>query len=310
MYSEKLQILEEVLGSFYRSNEECLFMCPYCKHHKRKLSVNIDNNTFKCWVCDSRGRNVYTLIKRFGNYSHKKHWKSFEEVVDISDFDNIFKENKEEELVQRIKLPSEYVCLANRNLSYTAKHALNYLKKRKITEYDILRWKIGYCENGEYKNRIIIPSFNLDGNCDYFIARAYTKDWLKYKNPPVSKNIVFNELMINWDKPITLVEGVFDAISADNSIPLLGSTLNTRSKLFRTILTHSKRVYVALDHDAEKKALNIIKSLISYGVEVYKINTSGYEDVAEMPKEQFETNKQNANMFDFNLLLLQKILEI
>ena len=310
MYSEKLQILEEVLGSFYCSSDEYLFMCPYCKHHKRKLSVNIDKNTFKCWVCDSRGRNIYNLIRRFGNYSHKKQWRSFEEVVDISDFDNIFKEQKEEEIVQRVKLPNEYVCLANRNLSYTAKNALNYLKTRNITEYDILRWKIGYCENGEYKNRIIIPSFNLDGNCDYFIARTYSKDWLKYKNPPVSKNVVFNELMINWDKPVTLVEGAFDAINADNSIPLLGSTLNTRSKLFRAILTHSKKIYIALDQDAEKKALNIIKTLISHGIEVYKINTSGYEDVAEMPKEQIEINKQNANMFDFNLLLLQKIMEI
>ena len=115
--------------------------------------------------------------------------------------------------------------------------------------------------------------------------------------------------MIDWSEPITLVEGAFDAVVATNSVPLLGSTLTTRSKLFRAILTHSKRVYVALDHDAEKKALNIIKSLISYGVEVYKISTSGYEDIAEMSKEEFETNKQEAKVFDFNSLLLQKIME-
>jgi len=309
MHSEKLQILEEVLGNFYRSNDEYLFTCPYCKHHKRKLSVNISKNTYKCWVCDSRGRNIYNLIRKFGNYSHKQHWRSFEEVVEISEFDNIFEEKEIEETIQRIKLPKEYVCLANKNLPSAAKNALKYLKKRKITEYDILRWKIGYCESGEYRNRIIIPSFNLDGYCDYFVARAYTEDWLKYKNPPASKNVVFNELMIDWEKPVVLVEGVFDAINAANSIPLLGSTLSAHSRLFKTILTHSKHIYVALDKDAETKALNIIKTLISHGVEVYKIDTSDHEDVGEMTKEEFEKRKQAAAMFDFNLLLMQKILE-
>ena len=310
MHSEKLQILEEVLGHFYQSNDEYLFFCPYCKHHKRKLSVNISKNTYKCWICDSRGRSVYSLIRRFGNHSQKQHWRSFEETVEISEFDNIFKEKKKEETIQRIKLPSEYICLANEKLPFTAKNALKYLKKRGITKYDILKWKIGYCENGEYKNRIIIPSFNLDGYCDYFIARTYTKDWLKYKNPPASKNVVFNELMIDWDKPVTLVEGAFDAVNAENSIPLLGSTLSAHSRLFKALLTHSKRVYVALDKDAEKKALNIIKTLISHGVEVYKIDTSDHEDVGEMTKEQFEKRKQSATIFDFNLLLLQKIMEI
>jgi DNA primase len=310
MNSEKLQILEEVLGNFYRSSEEYLFSCPYCKHHKRKLSINISKNTYKCWVCDSRGRNIYNLIRRFGNYSHKQHWSGFEEKVEISEFDNIFEEAKKEETTQRIKLPSEYVCLANKNLSFTAKNALKYLKKRGITKYDILKWKIGYCESGEYRNRIIIPSFSLDGYCDYFIARTYTEDWLKYKNPPASKNIIFNELMINWNRPIVLVEGVFDALNAENSIPLLGSTLNAHSKLFSAILRHFKRIYVALDKDAEKKALNIINLLISHGVEVYKIDTFDYEDVGEMTKEEFEKRKQAASIFDFNLLLMQKISEV
>ena len=310
MHSEKLQILEEVLGDFYCSNDEHLFFCPYCKHHKRKLSINITKNTFKCWVCDSRGRNIYNLIRRFGNYSQKKQWRSFEYVVELSEFDNIFEEKKIEEEIQTIKLPNGYICLANKNLPFSATRALKYLKKRGINSYDILKWKIGYCENGEYKNRIIIPSFNLDGYCDYFIARTYSEDWLKYKNPPASKNVVFNELMINWNKPIVLVEGVFDAINAENSVPLLGSTLNTYSKLFKAILTHSKQIYVALDRDAEKKALSIVNALISHGVKVCKIDTSGYEDIGEMTKEQFEERKQTSVLLDETTLLMQKISQI
>jgi DNA primase len=311
MNSEKIQILQEILGDFYCSNEEYLFSCPYCNHHKKKMSVNISKNSYKCWVCDTSGRNIFYLVKRFGNYNHRKAWSDFfDERMDISEFDNLFETAKIEEHQQKVSLPNKYICLANKTLSPTAREALKYLKKRGLSSYDILRWKIGYCETGEYKNRIIIPSFNLDGYCNYFIARTYRQDWLKYKNPPVSKDVIFNELSVDWDKPITLVEGVFDAINADNSIPLLGSTLNSHSRLFKAILTHSKRIYIALDQDAERKALNIVNVLNTYGVKVYKIDTSAYEDVGSMTKEEFKERKHTATLFDESTLLIQKILQI
>ena len=68
MHFKKLQILAEIFGEYYRSNDEYLFSCPFCKHYKRKLSINISKNIYKCWVCDSRGRDLYYLIKIFGEY--------------------------------------------------------------------------------------------------------------------------------------------------------------------------------------------------------------------------------------------------
>ena len=56
----------------------------------------------------------------------------------------------------------------------------------------------------------------------------------KYLNPPADRDIIFNELYIDWDSDIILVEGAFDAIKAGpNSIPLLGSTLREESSLFQ-----------------------------------------------------------------------------
>jgi DNA primase len=310
MHVKKLQLLEEILGECYRSNDEHLFSCPFCNHHKRKLSINILKNTYKCWICDSRGRDIYYLIKKHGNRLQKQNWRSFKEHVEISDFDSIFEEKIEIEQTQNIKLPEEYICLANKKLPLDSKLPLDYLKKRNISSDDILKWKIGYCYDGLYKDRIIIPSFNKEGFCDYFIARTYTNDWLRYKNPPVLKDIIFNDLLVNWNESIILVEGVFDALNAENSIPLLGSTLSTHSKLFKAILTHSKQVYIALDKDAEKKALNIINMLISHGIKICKIDTSNYEDVGEMTKEEFEEKKYTATVLDSEELLIQKILQI
>jgi len=45
--------------------------------------------------------------------------------------------------------------------------------------------------------------------------------------------------------------------------------------------------------------------LLNYGVEVYKIDTSGYEDVAEMGREEFTRRKENALFVDESDYLLE-----
>ena len=108
------------------------------------------------------------------------------------------------------------------------------------------------------------------GNCNYFTARSYSGDWLSYKNPPASKNIIFNDLLIDWNKPITLVEGPFDSIKMSNSIPILGSTLKETTKLFKKIAEKQTKVFIGLDEDALSKSMKIISLLLEYGLDVYK----------------------------------------
>ena len=113
---------------------------------------------------------------------------------------------------------------------------------------------------------------------------------MKYLNPPISKNVVFNELFIDWDEPVVLVEGLFDAIVAgQNAIPILGSTLREKSKLFQAIVINDSPVYLALDEDAKKKQDYIVKLFFKYDVEIKIVDTSNIEDVGSMSKEQFLT---------------------
>jgi DNA primase len=310
MQPEKIEILSEMLGGWYRTRDQYLFYCPFCEHHKKKLSINIKKNLFKCWVCDTSGKDIYYLIKKFGNHSQRHRWSDLATSVSLSEFDNLF--SKVETIIkkQKIKLPEEFISLASASLSSIANAALSYLNRRGITRQDILRWKMGFCDEGEYRNRIIIPSFDSDGYCNYFIARSYTDDWLKYKNPALSKNIVFNELLIDWTKPVVLVEGVFDAVRAENSIPLLGSTLNEESQIYKSILDNGSIVYVALDRDAEKKSLKIIKTLLTYDIEVWKIDTSNCEDVGSMTDEEFLIKKKKAEQIDHTNLILYETMAI
>jgi len=305
---EKVNILKDVFGPYYKTKNEYLFFCPFCKHHKKKLSVNIDLNVYKCWVCDSKGKNIKTLVKRFADPSVYVKWQELDGVIDMA-APNIF-EPIPPEAAQSIDLPEEYICLGNKNLSFSARKPLKYLQSRGLTRRDIIYHKIGYCETGEYRNRIIVPSFNIEGKCDYFIARTYTDDWYKYKNPNVSKNIIFNDLLIDWDSPITIVEGVFDTFKADNAVPLLGSTLNYKSRLFQKIVTHKPDIYMALDSDAREKSLNIANMLLKYDVKVWNIDTNSIEDVGAITKEIFADLKKESITINDQNILLHKIASI
>lgn len=294
--SEKLSLFRDMFGSYYKSGEEYLFFCKKCGHDKRKMSINLEKNAFKCWICDFRGTNLGRLVKRYGSFLQRQEWEKYSNAIDVSVSleELLFADKEEEQEEEIIKLPEDFISLANKNLPLSSIEPKKYLASRGVTKQDILKWKIGYCSKGEYKNRVIIPSFNEDGKVNYFVARAYGKEWPNYKNPNVSKDIIFNQLYIDFKNDLTLVEGVFDAINAENAVPILGSSLRQDSKLFQEIVKWDTTVYVALDPDAEKKAMKLIKNLLLYGIEVYKISVSGYNDVGEMTKQEFSKRKEVA----------------
>ena len=305
---EAKRILHETLGYFTDKGNELLFTCPECGHHKRKFSVNLDKNAYKCWVCDYRGRNIRRIVRRFGTYTQLQAWDSITNRSDLERFAELFVDTESGESPQKLELPQEFVSLCHDKIPATGMYALRYLKSRGLSDEDIIRWKIGYCFSGEYRNRIVFPSFDSDGDINYFVARSYNGDSYKYKNPKASKNIVFNHLYIDWNKDLIIVEGIFDAVIAGNSVPILGSTLRADSELIREIVKNDTPVFVALDPDAAEKERRIIKTLLKYDVELYKIDVSGYEDVGSMPKHVFEQRKKAAVFIDNDDYLLLDLL--
>ena len=308
----KLKLIRDLLGRGYQSGEEYLFTCPFCDHHKKKLSVNIERNKWKCWICDKAGRNIFSLVRRIGDRSQIEAWKKIANITDFSvikdELDTLFEEK--EEIRDKVNLPEEFISLANTDPPISSLVAKGYLKKRGIGKSDILKWKIGYCSTGDFAGRIIIPSFDLEGKINYFIARSYNGSWRKFMNPTVSRTkVVFNELVVDFERPVTIVEGVFDAIVAgENSIPLLGSTLRENSRLFKKIVENNSIVYMALDPDASKKTDSIVKKLLHYGVKVFIIDVTGYDDVGEMSKGQFHKRKNEASPTDSLSLLYNRVL--
>lgn len=310
MIGEKITILRNVLGDYWQTGDEYLFYCKRCGHHKRKLSVNVEKNVFKCWVCGYRGDNVRYLIKKYGTQSQAEAWGEMFGETELSSWEDQIRHgmgegfDEEEEEQVDIELPKEFISLCNKKLPLSTRAMKKYLKSRGLKKKDFLYWRIGCCLDGDYSGRVIFPSFDRYGTLNYFVSRKYDDDWNAYKNPDVPKNrIIFNELMLDFNSPITVVEGVFDAIVAgENSVPILGTTLDEETKLFENIVRYDTPVYLALDHDAEQKRYKqkkskydrVIEKLLAYDVDTYKIDTSGYKDVGVMTRQTFMRRKDRA----------------
>jgi DNA primase len=281
------------------------YHCPLCKHHKPKLEVNMSENSkgenpWHCWVCDKKGKKLYQLFKAV---------EVAPEVM--SELKAIVKYVGPETDIQvetKVTLPKEFKPLTNiQKSNIMGRHALAYIKSRGITEEDILKYGIGYCETGRYANMVIIPSYDERGNINYFTGRSFEKEpSVKYRNPSVSRDIIPFELFINWELPLILCEGPFDAIAIKrNVIPLLGKNIQT--KLMKKIVMSSvEKIYIALDRDAQKQALDFCERLMQEGKEVYLVDMQD-KDPSEMGFASFTNLIQETYPLTFSGLLEKKL---
>lgn len=271
-----ISILESFLGtpmSHYEHKSQIQFDCPMCSQDKGlrngdgkgNLAINYKLGVYKCWSCWTRNDMhgpIPVLIKKFGS---PQNYTDYLLVAPKNDYE--YHDNTEQRLV--LDLPESFLPFSEAtpyNLGYNEAYA--YLKGRGLDDEIIHRFNIGFTIDGNRKNRIIIPSYDINGELNYFIARAWSK-WNKFKylNPEADKElIIFNEHKINWNATVYLVEGAFDHIVTPNSIPLLGKFVS--DKLFYDLQTKAKGdVIIVLDGGAEERAdtlflykkLNVLK---------------------------------------------------
>ena len=264
--SELKSLLNSVLG-YGRNlkNSEVSHQCPFCNHHKKKLQINLMSQLWQCWVCGEKGRKIVSLFRKL-----KLSSSYFDKLSSILG-ERFEGTNNNVEKSTDVKLPIEFTTFLEGNKRDPEfRHALKYLTKtRGLTLNDIVKYNIGYCEKGPYRGMVIIPSYDKDGNLNFFTGRAYYPSaTFKHKNPSVSKDIIGFELYINWNLPITIAEGAFDAIAIKrNAIPLFGKIISEKLKL-RIFSEGVKEINIALDNDAKKDALRISEYFINNGITV------------------------------------------
>ena len=115
----------------------------------------------------------------------------------------------------------------------------------------------------------------------------------------MSKDMIGFEMYINWEEPIVLCEGVFDAIAIrNNAIPLLGK-FPSRTLLSELAYQQPKRIYVALDTDAKKDALKLVKFLMDSGIKTYLLEMND-KDPSELGFKGFWKIAEEAKPFKFS----------
>ena len=303
-YTFLLGSIENILGkSHKRARDNYAFHCPFCNHRKPKLEINMatneeGKNPWECWVCQTRGRTIRSLLRQLKTPR--------EQAADILKYlpKGTYVEYKQ---LSIIELPKEYQPLYTASqTSVIANKVRKYLYDRGLSSNDFIKYSIGYTTSGEYGGRIIIPSYSQSGQLNFFIARTYDGNYFKYKNPEASKDIIFFENLINWDQPIILCEGVFDAMAIRrNAIPILGKSIST--SLYKRIITSKLQdIYVALDNDARDRAYEIAEKFLNQGKRVFLINLPD-KDPSEMGFKAFTELIQTAEELDLSGIMLHKL---
>ena len=303
-----LQLLESVLGKGKStSGNNIAFFSPFISHYKPKLEIDINTNhngenPWHCWISEKKGRSIVSLFKQL-NLSKEK----FEQLARIIETSKYRNHDTTTEKSVAIQLPDDYRPLWIKKLTPDYRNAIYYLESRGITIFDIIKYRIGYCENGEYSGKIIIPSYDGNGQLNYFVSRAFYKnDKQKHKNPKISKDIIGFELFINWAEPIILCEGSFDAISIKrNAIPLFGKIIQPALQK-KIIQERVRNIYICLDADALKNALKIAERFMGEGLNVYFVELKS-EDASELGFKKITNILADIDVLTFERLMQLKM---
>jgi DNA primase len=279
-----IELLREILGDekqHYGHKGQISFDCVNCDEgqHKGNLEVNYFQHVYKCWSCGDVDNTKGPLGKLFDLYGNKKQKKIYN-VLQPEEY------KPREEKKKRLVLPEGFTLFKDSSPRYPIRNqAYNYLKIRGIGDDIIEKYGIGFCDKGSFGGRVIIPSYNEKGYLNYFIARSWDPNSrAKYKNPETPKDeIIFNENLIDWFRPIFIVEGVFDGLFLPNSIPMLGKHMS--ELLFETLYEKAiNNITICLDSDAWRDAVKLYHQLNGgrlYGkIKIIKLTDD--KDVADL----------------------------
>jgi transcription elongation factor Elf1 len=289
--SEQVKFIEKLFGKVQIGKNDFAVKCPFCKHknsEKLKLAIKIDSHLTHCWVCSYSAFSLLPIIKKFGTQQQFIEYKE-KFLIKRSKYDEIV------ETEQRIQLPSDFKPFFDNKIlnDPDTKACLSYLLNRGLSEEYIFLLKFGISNEFGWKRRVIMPSFDEEGMLNYYIGRAIDNYiFPKYNNVKSDKNkIIFNEITLDWNKPLALVEGPLDLSKCIrfNATCLLGNQLSENSLLFNKILENSTPIVIMLDNDLPEKIQQLALLLNNYNIDVYTTDLKGYKDPGEMSiNETFE----------------------
>ena len=267
------------------SGDERIIVCPKCgSKDKEKCWINIKKKKVHCWICEWTP-SIDNFVAEVLNCSRVKalifmESNLIDDYKSLDDFILEFNKYRNEDVFKLeqfkpVLLPKEYVRLSRKkylddSMGSIGKLAYRYLKNRGVSWKDILINRVGYCYDGYYQMRIIIPVLNDRGDVIYFTAvsinnKVFPKSLQpKNKGGYISKDkVIWNLNGIKRGGSLTLCEGFFDAVVTLNGVALLGKVLSP----YQVKLIYEKQpseIIIALDGDAIIQIHPLVKSIFGF----------------------------------------------
>jgi len=240
--------------------------CPSAKQGKAKLWVNTDADRFNCWVCGFHGGSLAPLMRsgstEQSEYLNERTTGQSAKAVEV-------------EKSRCNSLPPNFTLFGLGSSLVEAPYH-RYLSDRGVTDHTVGLYRIGYADIGDMAGRVIVPSFDAFGVINFWSARTIWHDTKPtYKLPQSSKDIVSNEHMVDWTKPVFLVEGIFDEIAVGpQAISLYGKFMQPLLAQ-RLVERRPPMVYVCLDSDARVEAMSLMRRLVGYDLPCALVDLPG-----------------------------------
>lgn len=269
-------------------------ICPFHDDHNPSMSVSPEKGVYKCFVCGNAG-NVFNFVMEYEKVSFYEAVKIVADKIGVSiDISTSKKENTKKSPLYDIYNIAYKFYQNNLNTVY-GKEAKKYLLNRKIDEDVIKNFNIGLSlsdselcnalkakgfkdddivssgvasQNGNniydiYKNRIMFPLYDLEGNVVGFSGRIYNqKSESKYINTKETEIFKKGELLYNYhiakkearkEKNIIVVEGFMDVIRLSTiGIVNVVATMGTAVTKYQLNLIQKLAPNITLMFDGDK----------------------------------------------------------
>ena len=327
-------------------------ICPFHDDHNPSMSVSPEKGVYKCFVCGNAG-NVFNFVMEYEKVSFYEAVKIVADKIGVSiDISTSKKENTKKSPLYDIYNIAYKFYQNNLNTVY-GKDAKKYLLNRKIDEDVIKNFNIGLSlsdselcnalkakgfkdddivssgvavQNGNniydiYKNRIMFPLYDLEGNVVGFSGRIYNqKSESKYINTKETEIFKKGELLYNYhiakkearkEKNIIVVEGFMDVIRLSTiGIVNVVATMGTAVTKYQLNLIQKLAPNITLMFDGDKageKATNAFIELANgndSNIKVVRLedNLDPVEYILTKGKDKMIYNLSHAqSVYDYKL---------
>ena len=267
------------------TSSSAMFECPFHSDYHPSLSINFDTGCWNCFQCHRGGH----LTKLSYLMINKSLMVLLNIKPDLSDLNEVMVEEKEQ--VYRRKVFHTLDIRGRFIPYYNSDRAKEYIRKRGISFNIADSMKFQYCTeayiNGTYfKDRVIIPIYDNDGNYINVEGRAIEKSDLKCLYPKSGVKPLFEWYSLNTENTLYLFEGILKMAVARSDTFFMNSSATLGSMVTDYQLSQlNKFKSVTLIRDMDDAGMVMAKKIKEKYIGNYKVwlLSSSIKDVDEIP---------------------------